>query len=73
MISITEITTTIGTGQINNIIIVGFFLVIFSFRNIVAGMDENRYHTRTLLQNLNLVSLPLLIIITTVLMYDLFL
>ena len=73
MISITEITTIMDMGQINNIIIVGFFLVIFSVRNIVAGMDEKRYHTRTLLQNLNLVSIPLLIVITTVLMYDLFL
>ncbi|HML05896.1 MAG TPA: hypothetical protein VK426_09000 [Methanobacterium sp.] len=73
MISITEITTTLNIGQINNIIIVGFFLVIFSVRNIMAGMDEKRYHTRTLLQNLNLVSIPLLIIVTTVLFYDLFL
>jgi len=73
MISITEITTIMDMGQINNIIIVGFFLVIFSVRNIVAGMDEKKYHTRTLLQNLNLVSIPLLIIVTTVLFYDLFL
>jgi len=71
MISITEI-TTMSMGQINNIIIVGFSLVIFSVRNIIAGMEENRYNTRILLQNLNLVSVPLLIIITSVLIYDLF-
>jgi hypothetical protein len=73
MISITEITTTMDMGQINNIIIVAFFLLIFSLRNIMEGIVPKSHRTINLLQNLNLVSIPLLIVITAVLIYNLFL
>gem|GEM_PF-5086704 len=71
MISIiNSLTPNITTNQmINNIITVVFLLLIFSLRYIIGGIAAKKHHTRILAQNLNMVSIPLLIVITTILIY----
>lgn len=69
MISI-DFTTTLDPNQVNNLITLVFFLVIFSLRNILAGLTPDSPRRRILLENLNLVSAPLLIVVIVVLIHN---
>ena len=64
MISIINIITPImiNNQMINNIITIVFLIIIFSLRYIMGGIAAKKNHTRILVQNLNLVSIPLIIV-----------
>jgi hypothetical protein len=67
---INSITPNMVSNQmINNIITVVFLLIIFSLRYIIGGIAAKKHHTRILVQNLNLVSIPLLIVIFSIMIY----
>lgn len=73
MISIVNSFTTTQTmsGMMDySIIAVIFLLLFFSLRNIFgADAESNQHKVRILVRNLNIVSIPLLIVFTTILIY----
>lgn len=65
-----NITSNLTTSQmIINIITIIFLLIIISLRYIIGGLAARKNNIRILVQSLNLVSIPLLIVITTILIY----
>ncbi len=65
-----SITSNLTTSQmIINIITIIFLLIIISLRYIIGGLAARKNNIRILVQSLNLVSIPLLIVITTILIY----
>ena len=72
MISIiTGIKTTVSMGQVTNysIIVVIFLLLILFIRTVIRGEASNQLKVGILLRSLNVVTIPLLIMFMTVLIY----
>lgn len=75
MISIiTGTTTSVTMGQIMDysIVAVLFLLLFLSVRNIIRGEISNRQRVRILMRNLNIVSIPLLIMFVTIIIYRIY-
>lgn len=67
MISIiNNINTTVTLSQVMNysLITLILLLLVLSLRNIIGEVAQNQQQIRTLVQNLNLISIPLLIMFT---------
>lgn len=72
MISIiTGTTTTVAMGQMMDysIIAVIFLLLFLSVRNVIRGEISNQRQVGILMRNLNIVSIPLLIMFITIIVY----
>lgn len=72
MISIiTGTTTTVAMGQMMDysIIAVIFLLLFLSVRNVIRGEISNQRQVGILMRNLNIVSIPLLIMFMTIIVY----
>ena len=72
MISIiTGTTTNVTMSQIMDysIVAVLFLLLFLSLRNIIRGEISNRPRVGILMRNLNIVSIPLLIMFVTIIIY----
>ncbi len=67
MISIiNNITTTVTMSQMINYSLIALILLllVLSLRNVIGEVAHNQRQMRTLVQNLNLISIPLLIMFT---------
>jgi len=71
---ITQITTTKAMSQMMNysIIVVIFLLLFVSVRNVIRGEISNQRKVGILLRNLNIVSIPLLIMFMTIIIYRIY-
>ncbi len=75
MISIiTGTTTTVAMGQMMDysIIAVVFLLLFLSVRNVIRGEISNQRQVGILMRNLNIVSIPLLIMFMTIIIYRIY-
>ena len=75
MISIiTGTTTKVTMSQIMDysIVAVLFLLLFLSLRNIIRGEISNRRRVGILMRNLNIVSIPLLIMFVTIIIYRIY-
>lgn len=75
MISIiTGTTTNVTMSQIMDysIVAVLFLLLFLSLRNIIRGEISNRPRVGILMRNLNIVSIPLLIMFVTIIIYRIY-
>ena len=75
MISIiTGTTTNVTMSQIMDysIVAVLFLLLFLSLRNIIRGEISNRRRVGILMRNLNIVSMPLLIMFITIIIYRIY-
>lgn len=75
MISIiTGTTTTVTMSQIMDysIIVVLFLLLFLSVRNVIRGDVSNQRQVGILIRNLNIVSIPLLIMFVTIIIYRIY-
>ncbi|MEL7671341.1 MULTISPECIES: hypothetical protein [Methanobacterium] len=75
MISIiTGTTTNVTMSQIMDysIVAVLFLLLFLSLRNIIRGEISNRRKVGILMRNLNIVSIPLLIMFITIIIYRIY-
>jgi len=75
MISIiTGITTNVAMSQVMDysIIVVIFLLLFLSVRNVIRGEISNQRQVGILMRNLNIVSIPLLIMFMTIIIYRIY-
>jgi hypothetical protein len=75
MISIiTGITTNVAMSQVMDysIIVVIFLLLFLSVRNVIRGEISNQRQVGILMRNLNIVSIPLLIMFVTIIIYRIY-
>lgn len=75
MISIiTGVTTTSTMGQIMDysIIAVLFLLLFMSIKNVIHGEISNQRRVGILMRNLDIVSIPLLIMFVTIIIYRIY-
>lgn len=75
MISIiTSITTNVAMSQMMDysIIAVIFLLLFMSVRNVIRGEISNQRQVGILMRNLNIVSIPLLIMFITIIIYRIY-
>jgi hypothetical protein len=75
MISIiTGVTTNVTMGQMMDysIVVVLFLLLFLSVRNIIHGEISNQRKVGILMRNLNIVSMPLLVMFVTIIIYKIY-